>query len=102
MTDAESTSSGPPPTQTVSAPGMKWYVLRVASNKEEQVRDTLLRKIAIEGLDDHVGRVLVPTLKEKRVKGGVVRLVNRKLYPGYVLWRCRARRTGRSPKMSGL
>ena len=84
MTDTESKSSGPPPTQTVSDPGMKWYVLRVASNKEEQVRDTLMRKVAIEGLDAHVGRVLVPTLKEKRVKAGVVKLVNRKLYPGYV------------------
>ena len=78
MTDSE------PTTSTATTPGMKWYVLRVASNKEEQVRETLLRKIKIEALEDRVGRVLVPTLKEKRVKGGVVKLVDRKLYPGYV------------------
>ena len=78
MTDPESTTS------TTTTPGMKWYVLRVASNKEEQVRETLLRKVKIEALEDRVGRVLVPTLKEKRVKGGVVKLVDRKLYPGYV------------------
>ncbi len=67
-----------------SPPGMKWYVLRVASNKEEYVRDTLLRKVKIEGLDDRVNRILVPTLKEKRMKAGVLKIVERKLYPGYV------------------
>jgi transcriptional antiterminator NusG len=65
-------------------PGMNWYVLRVASNKEEQVRDTLVRKVKIEGLEDRVGRILVPTLKEKRMKAGVLRITERKLYPGYV------------------
>lgn len=63
---------------------MQWYVLRVASNKEEHVRDALQRKVAIEGLEDRVGRVLVPTLKEKRMRAGVLRVVERKLYPGYV------------------
>jgi transcriptional antiterminator NusG len=66
------------------APGMKWYVLRVASNKEEQVRDTLERKVKIEGLEGRVGRILVPTLKEKRMKAGRVKVHERKLYPGYV------------------
>ncbi|MHC4444614.1 MAG: transcription termination/antitermination protein NusG [Planctomycetota bacterium] len=64
--------------------GMKWYVLRVASNKEEQVRDALERKVRIEVLQDRIGRVLVPTLKEKRMKGGQVKVIEKKLYPGYV------------------
>lgn len=84
MTDTDST---PPPTadsSTVIASGMKWYVLRVASNKEEQVRNALERKIKIEALEEKVGRILVPTLKEKRMRGGVLRVVERKLYPGYV------------------
>lgn len=84
MTDVDSTSSEAPSPAAATAPGMKWYVLRVASNKEEQVREALQRKVAIEGLEDYVGRVLVPTLKEKRMKGGVLRVVERKLYPGYV------------------
>jgi transcriptional antiterminator NusG len=65
-------------------PGMHWYVLRVASNKEDQVRDALERKIRIEKLEDSVGRVLVPTQREKRMKGGTARVYQRKLYPGYV------------------
>jgi transcriptional antiterminator NusG len=65
-------------------PGMQWYVLRVASNKEDKVRETLERKITIEGIEGRVGRVLVPTIKERRMKGGVAKVHERKLYPGYV------------------
>lgn len=84
MTESEQTSSAPSASTPIMAPGMQWYVLRVASNKEEQVRGTLLRKVTIEGLEEFIGRILVPTLKEKRMKGGVLRTIERKLYPGYV------------------
>lgn len=72
------------PTQEPTRPGMKWYVLRVASNKENQVCEALERKVRIENLEDRVGRVLVPTAKEKRMKAGQVRIIEKKLYPGYV------------------
>ena len=84
MTETEQTSSGSSASSPTAASGMKWYVLRVASNKEEQVRSTLLRKVKIEGLETFIGRILVPTLKEKRMKGRALRTVERKLYPGYV------------------
>ncbi len=64
--------------------GMGWYVLRVASNREDSVRDALERKVKIERLEDRVGRILVPTQKEKRMRGGTARVYHRKLYPGYV------------------
>ncbi len=68
----------------MTAPGMSWYVLRVASNKEERVRESLERKVKIEGLEERVGRILVPTVKERRMKAGHVKVTERKLYPGYV------------------
>ncbi|HUU85944.1 MAG TPA: transcription termination/antitermination protein NusG [Phycisphaerae bacterium] len=71
-------------TPPLCAPGMHWYVLRVASNKEEQVRDALTRKVKIEGLESRIGRILVPTLKERRMKAGQAKIHERKLYPGYV------------------
>lgn len=73
-------ASGVEPTRA----GMKWYVLRVASNKEEQVRESLERKVRIENLSDRIGRILVPTAKEKRMKAGQVKIFEKKLYPGYV------------------
>ncbi len=64
--------------------GMHWYVLRVASNREDQVRDALERKVKIETLEERIGRVLVPSQKEKRIRSGRARVHYRKLYPGYV------------------
>jgi len=61
-----------------------WFVLRVASNREDQVRDALEKKIKIENVGDIVGRVLVPTERVKRVKQGQQKVAERKLYPGYV------------------
>jgi len=61
-----------------------WFVLRVASNREDQVRDALERKVKIENLGDLIGRILVPTERIKRVKGGQQKVAERKLYPGYV------------------
>lgn len=73
-----------PPQQELVRPGMHWYVLRVASNRESQVRDALERKVAIEQLEARIGRILVPTQREKRIRGGTARVVQKKLYPGYV------------------
>ena len=80
----ESASQASETPDGVAAPGMKWYVLRVASNKEGQVRTALERKITIEGLERYVARILVPTLPEKKMKAGVLKIIQRKLYPGYV------------------
>ncbi|MFP4353672.1 MAG: transcription termination/antitermination protein NusG [Phycisphaerae bacterium] len=64
----------------------QWYVLRVASNKEDQVRESLDRKVKIEGLESKIGRILVPTEKRPspRNRAGSKKFVERKMYPGYV------------------
>ena len=77
---------------------MQWYVLRVASNKEEKVRDALVRKIESDDLGDIVGRVEVPVEQIKRVRGGKQRVVKRKLYPGYVFMEMEAAEEGRVPE----
>ena len=79
----ESTDTAPSEPAPVGAP-MLWYVLRVASNREDQVCEALKRKVTIEDLESRVGRILVPTQREKRMRGRVAKVINRKLYPGYV------------------
>jgi transcriptional antiterminator NusG len=64
--------------------GMDWFVLRVASNKENSVQSTLERKVQIEGMRHLVGRIMVPTEKTKTIKAGKQRVTETKLYPGYV------------------
>jgi len=63
---------------------MQFFVLRVASNKEDRVREALTRKVKIEAVEDKVGRILVPTERVRSMKAGVRKESDRKLYPGYV------------------
>jgi transcriptional antiterminator NusG len=79
-------------------PGMNWFVLRVASNKEDYVRETLLRKVQIEGMEQLVGRIMVPTEKTKTLKAGKQRITETKLYPGYVFVEMRLEADGRIPQ----
>ena len=63
----------------------RWYVVRVQSGKEEQVRDNLEKRIKMLGLDSHVARVLVPTEKITVMKGGRRRVTQKKIFPGYIM-----------------
>ena len=76
---------------------MQFFVLRVASNKEDQVQQKLSRKVKIEGLEEHVGRILVPSERVRSMKGGVRRESDRKLYPGYVFIELQLDKDGRIP-----
>ncbi len=65
----------------------QWFVLRVASNREDQVREALERKVKIEGLEESIGRIMVPTERRPSPRGGrgdKKKFVDRKMYPGYV------------------
>lgn len=78
--------------------GMDWFVLRVASNKEDSVRNSLLRKVQIESMERLIGRIMVPTEKSKTVKGGKQKVTETKLYPGYVFVEMRLEPDGRIPQ----
>jgi transcriptional antiterminator NusG len=67
------------------AEGMRWYVLKVQSNREKSIRDSLVRRIKREGLEDKFGDIIIPTEKVKEAKGGKTRVTERKLYPGYIM-----------------
>ena len=75
---------------------MQWFVLRVASNKEERVRETLARKMQVEGVEG-VGRIVVPIEQLKRIRAGKQRVFKRKLYPGYVFMEVEPKEDGRVP-----
>jgi transcription termination/antitermination protein NusG len=62
-----------------------WYILKVQSNREDSIRETLLRRIQMQGLDGFFGEVIVPKEQVTEFKGGKKRVVWRKLYPGYIL-----------------
>src|ERR1700759_115666 len=77
---------------------MQFFVLRVASNKEDRVRESLARKVKIEGLEEQVGRILVPIERVRSMKGGVKKESDRKLYPGYVFTELELDKNGMIPE----
>jgi len=64
---------------------MKWYVLRTAGTKEKKAAGYLEKEIERSGLQDQVGQVLVPVKKEIVTKNGKRKVVEKLLFPGYVL-----------------
>lgn len=64
---------------------LQWFVLRVQSNREEEVRDNLIRVLDREGQAELVPNVLVPTVTVSEIHGGKRQEVERKIYPGYVI-----------------
>jgi len=68
-------------------PDLRWYILKVQSNREDSIREALQRRVAMSGLDRFFGDVIVPTEMVSEFKGGKKRIVKRKLYPGYLVVR---------------
>lgn len=64
---------------------MDWYILKVQSNRERTIAEALERKMRIEGFDKYFDQVIVPMEKVTEFKGGKKKVVERKLYPGYIV-----------------
>lgn len=62
-----------------------WYILKVQSNREESIRDGLMRRVKVAGLENYVKDIIVPTETVTEFKNGKKRVVKRKLYPGYIV-----------------
>lgn len=62
-----------------------WYILKVQSNREDSIREALLKRVRIQGLEDFFGDIIVPIEKITEFKNGKKRVVKRKLYPGYIV-----------------
>jgi len=71
--------------QPSGAEEMQWFVLKVQSNREKSIRDSLLRRIKREGLDEFFGEIVIPTEKVVETKGGKKKVKEQKLYPGYMM-----------------
>jgi transcriptional antiterminator NusG len=64
---------------------LQWYILKVQSNREDSIREALMRRVSLQGMDRFFGDIVVPKEQVTEFKGGKKRVVWRKLYPGYIL-----------------
>lgn len=62
-----------------------WYVIHCYSGYENKVRHNLEQRIETMGMKDRIFDVVIPTQEEIEVKEGKRRLVERHVFPGYVL-----------------
>ena len=66
-------------------PNMKWYIIHSYSGFERKVKESLESRVHAFGLEDKIGRVLIPTESVTEVRAGKKYTVERMFYPGYVL-----------------
>jgi len=76
----------------------RWFVLRVPSNLENRMREKLTQRLKNAGLETLVPSVLVPTESNTEIKGGKKKVVQRKLYPGYLMVEMHLDEEGRIPE----
>ena len=63
----------------------EWYVVHTYSGYENKVKANLERKIHSMGMEDKIFNVIVPVEKETEKRNGKEKVVERKIFPGYVL-----------------
>jgi transcriptional antiterminator NusG len=82
---AETSPAVAPTSETPRNPNMKWYIIHSYSGFERKVRESLESRVVAFGLQDKIGRVLIPTESVTEVRGGKKYTSERMFYPGYVL-----------------
>jgi transcriptional antiterminator NusG len=75
-----------PVVESNDMPPMKWYILKVAFNREDTIRKALEKRVKLAGVEAYFGDVLIPTEDVATfTRTGQRRVVKRKLYPGYLM-----------------
>ena len=64
---------------------IKWYVVHTYSGYENKVRDSLLKAVENNGMQDRITDVQIPVEEAVEIKNNRRRVVQRKLLPGYVM-----------------
>ena len=76
------------PTEQLAPPvneSFKWYIIHAYSGFERKVRESLESRVQAFGLQNKIGRVMIPTEPVTEIVNGKKRTVERVFLPGYVL-----------------
>ncbi|MCF7854438.1 MAG: transcription termination/antitermination protein NusG [Candidatus Pacebacteria bacterium] len=65
----------------------RWYVVHTLSGQEFRVQETIMKRRALENLDDEIFEIIVPTENVSEVRRGRKSTTQRKCFPGYILVR---------------
>lgn len=63
-----------------------WYAVHTIAGHENKVKDVLTRRAQVEGFWDlDMFQILIPTEQELQTRNGKRHLVDKKVFPGYIL-----------------
>lgn len=65
--------------------GRRWYAIHTYSGYEESVADSLKQRIETMDMGEKIFAILVPKEKKIKIKNGKRRVMEEKIFPGYVL-----------------
>src|SRR5438270_563365 len=66
-------------------PNMKWYIIHTYSGFERKVRESLESRVQAFGLQEKIGKVVIPTEPVTEIRNGKKYTIERAFLPGYVL-----------------
>lgn len=62
-----------------------WYVIHTYAGFEDQVAESIKQRTETMGMEEMIFDVLVPIEKQIEIKGGKKQVIDKKIYPGYVM-----------------
>jgi transcriptional antiterminator NusG len=65
--------------------GRRWYAIHTYSGYEENVKHNLEQRIESMDMGDKIFGVLIPKEKKIKIKNGKRKIVEEKIFPGYVM-----------------
>lgn len=86
--NAVADSSAEQPADQLAPPvneSFKWYIIHAYSGFERKVRESLESRIAAFGLQNKIGRIMIPTEPVTEIRNGKKYTIERVFLPGYVL-----------------
>jgi transcriptional antiterminator NusG len=81
-------SSSEQPADQLAPPvneNFKWYIIHAYSGFERKVRESLESRISAFGLQNKIGRIMIPTEPVTELRNGKKYTIERVFLPGYVL-----------------
>jgi len=84
----EQQPNGEQPSEQLAPPvneNFKWYIIHAYSGFERKVRESLESRIQAFGLQNRIGRIMIPTEPVTELRNGKKYTIERVFLPGYVL-----------------
>jgi transcriptional antiterminator NusG len=88
MTEDELLADEPVEPSPYDRPG-RWYVVHTQSGYENKVKQNLGSRVTSFNMEDRIFEVVVPMEDVIEFRGGRKEVVKKKMFPGYLLVRCR-------------